>query len=171
MGQIPRLFKINRDQIKVSLHGYGANELRPSLRDEIAQQISPFKIGQTETRFGSLLKKILEQSPRNDDDNVKTIMVLFLSETLYKTSSDAQLIIASANRLTTEKGFKLVVISTSPNFNEKETVNIFGKRGTEIINVGGPSLLPSILPSLERSIADAAITGKRVLNRCYFFLQ
>ena len=169
MGKIPKLFnnKVNRDQIKVSLHGYGADKLKPSLRDTISQQITPFELGQTETRFGPLLEKILEKSPpRNaeDKDDVDSVMVLFLSGTLYKTPSEAEMVIRSATRLSKEKGYKLIVVSTSPNVNEKETVDIFEKEGANIINVGQPNLLPSILPSLERSIADAAITGKLFFN-------
>ena len=124
-------------------------------------------MGQTETRFGPLLEKILEKSPpRNadDKDDVESIMVLFLSGTLYKTPSEAEMVIRSATRLSKEKGYKLIVVSTSPNVNEKETVDIFEKEGANIINVGQPNLLPSILPSLERSIADAATTGKLFLN-------
>ena len=159
MGQIRSLFNLNRDEIKVGLHGYGVDKLRPSLHDVISEQISPFALGETDKRFGTLLKKIYN-SDRVVRKDKRTIILLFVSGSLFETKKDISVIRDSVEQLT-DKGYRVMVIPSSPNFNEKEAIDIFPQE-TNILNPVSPNLFPALLPTLERSIADIAI-GKSSL--------
>ena len=145
-----------QQQPQISLHGYGADKLTPSLHGRISKRISPVTLGETGENLGSLLMEIEKTNKRTEKDDQKNIMLIFLSGS--KSSLDDTSTIGESVKSLRSKGYHVVVVGTSPGFSDEEARKIFTPQSI-ILDVGSePSedAASLVLPTLERILADVA---------------
>jgi len=147
MAQARNLFTEPADQVKVTFHSYGTDSLNRDLRYQIAKKLSPYSEGESRKNLADLLKEI----DSADVSSGKNILVVFVNGKVIGNQVMSDQMQQYGKQLE-RKGFKIVVIGTSPNVDETEISNI--TPGATILNPGTADELPTALDDLERVIGD-----------------
>lgn len=137
---------------KLILHGYGDNvKDTKSLTDTATTTLSAsFNMGEFAPTLDELLENVRKSTRRLSSDSEKGLLVIFVSKKVLndeKTSASVKNTVEDLK----QKGYKVLVIGTSPKFVEKEFTDFLPK--VNVISQPNGTL-PDLVDDVERSIGD-----------------
>lgn len=147
------LFTNSSNPVNLKINGYGKEGDKFLLKNVVSKMFESYEVGSFAPTLGGLFENINMRTLRSGE---KGMLVLFVSEKTLKNQKSANEMKARIESIL-QKGYKVVVIGSPPNFVEKE----FNDLSLQVYTINtGPSQqplenLPGLLDDVERMIGDA----------------